>query len=235
MAPVATFGLGTWQVKRKMWKENLIREMEKKLNLEAEPLPENLEDLNNMEYQNIVVKGQFIHDRELLLGPRGLISPKAADNHQGGGLFTSQSASSGFQIITPFKLDGREETILVNRGWVARDKKNPNTRRQGQVEGIVEIQGIVRLEEARPQFTPEHRGNSLFFYRDLFKMSSMTNSEPYFIDIKYDPSLPAEAPIGGQTRVALRNEHLSYIITWYSISAFTGFLWWKKVIQKVPF
>lgn len=209
--------------------------MENKLSLEPVALPDNLEELNRMEYQNVIVRGHFINDRELLVGPRGLISPKAANNHQGGGLFTAQSSSSGFQVITPFKLEEREETILVNRGWVSRDKKTPNTRRQGQIEGITEIQGIVRLEEARPQFTPEHRGNSLFFYRDLTKMCSMTNSDPYFIDIKYDPALPAEAPIGGQTRIALRNEHLSYIVTWYSMSAFTGFLWWKKVINKVPF
>lgn len=123
----------------------------------------------------------------------------------------------------------------MNRGWVAKDKKYPNTRPEGQIEGTVEIQGIVRHTEPRPQFTPEHRGTNLFFYRDLEKMCAMTGSDPYFIDIKYDPSLPATAPIGGQTRINLRNEHLNYILTWYSLSLFTGFLWWKKVIKKVPF
>ena len=37
--PIVTFGLGTWQVFRKMRKEDLITHMEAKLNKEAVPLP----------------------------------------------------------------------------------------------------------------------------------------------------------------------------------------------------
>lgn len=66
-------------------------------------------------------------------------------------------------------------------------------------------------------------------------MCALTQSDPYFIDMKYDPELPVDAPIGSQTRVTLRNEHLQYIITWYSLSGITGYLWWRQVIKRVPF
>lgn len=204
--------------------------MEQKLEMEPMNLPDNLEDLNNMEYQTVKLRGHFLHNKELYLGPRSLKTVN--DDKGGGGVFTGQS-SSGYHVITPFKLDGREETILVNRGWVARNKMNPGTRQEGQVEGTVEIQGIVRLPENRPQFSPEHKQGP-FMYRDVPKMCAMTNSDPYFIDIKFDPSL-RNGPLGGQTRVTLRNEHLSYIITWYSLSAFTGFLWWRQIVKRVPF
>lgn len=37
--PVATFGLGCWQVQRKQWKENLVRELETQTNKPAIPFP----------------------------------------------------------------------------------------------------------------------------------------------------------------------------------------------------
>jgi surfeit locus 1 family protein len=206
--------------------------MEKKLNMDPEPLPDNLEDLNNMEYRNITVKGHFLHDKEIYLGPRSLNSPNS-EQKGGGGVFSSQS-TTGYHVITPFKIEGREETILVNRGWIPRSKMNPNTRKTGQVEGVIEIEGIVRLNEMRPQFTPEHK-SGLFLYRDLDKMCALTRADPYFIDMKYDPKLPADSPVGSQTRVTLRNEHLQYIITWYSLSGITAYLWWRQVVKRVPF
>ena len=61
-------------------------------------------------------------------------------------------------MVTPFKitegsLKGQE--ILVNRGWVAQSKLRPETRPQGQVEGEVNISGIVRKTEGRAQFAPK--------------------------------------------------------------------------------
>ncbi|KAG5679303.1 hypothetical protein PVAND_008881 [Polypedilum vanderplanki] len=231
LIPVTTFSLGTWQVKRKFWKENLIKEMESKLKMDPLPLPDNLDDLYNMEYQTVRLRGHFIHDKELFLGPRSLITSE--DHKSGGGVFSQKSSGSGYFVITPFKLEGREETILVNRGWVARNQTNPNTRKEGQIEGTIEIDGIVRLSETRPQFSPEHKQGP-FLYRDVPKMCALTNADPYFIDIKFDKNLK-NGPIGGQTRVTLRNEHMSYIITWYSLSAFTGFLWWRQIVKRVPF
>ncbi|XP_070501094.1 SURF1-like protein [Chironomus tepperi] len=229
LIPIATFSLGTWQVKRKMWKENLIKEMESKLKMNPLDLPDNLDDLENMEYQTVKARGRFIHDREMFLGPRSLITQD--DEEKGGGVF-SKASNSGYYVVTPFKLEGREETILVNRGWVSRKNLNPSTRKNGQIEGIVEVEGIVRLNEPRPQFSPEHRSGP-FLYRDVQKMCQLSGSDPYFIDAKYDPNLK-DGPIGGQTRVTLRNEHLSYIITWYSLSGITGYLWWRQIVKRVP-
>lgn len=56
------------------------------------------------------------------------------------------------------------EIILVNRGWVPRDKLDPKTRPEGQLSDTIELTGIVRKGEARPQFTPKAKG-SHFLYR----------------------------------------------------------------------
>lgn len=41
--PISAFGLGTWQVRRKLWKENLIQELKSKTKLPALDFPEKLE------------------------------------------------------------------------------------------------------------------------------------------------------------------------------------------------
>lgn len=223
--------MGCWQLKRKGWKEGLIAQMESKLNLPAEPLPDDLDHLEAMEYQTVAVTGRFIHEKEMFLGPRGLIKPDGAES--GGGLISQQNSTSGYLIITPFKLEDRGETILINRGWVSRQHLKPETRQKGQVQGTVNILGVVRLPEPRPQFTPDHK-SEMFMYRDVPRMCLMSGADPVFLDAKHESTFPG-GPIGGQTRVTLRNEHLSYVFTWYSLSAFTAFLWWKQIVKKVPF
>lgn len=179
------------------------------------------------------VKGHFLHDRELYLGPRGLIKPDGSES--GGGLMSQQNSSSGYLVITPFKLEDREEMILVNRGWVSRQRKDPASRQQGQIQGTINLLGVVRQGEERPQFSPSHKNaDKLFLYRDLPRMCQMTGADPIFLDARYESTVQG-GPIGGQTRVTLRNEHLSYIVTWYSLSAFTAFLWWKQVMRRTAF
>ncbi|KFB51465.1 AGAP006533-PA-like protein [Anopheles sinensis] len=231
LIPATTFGLGCWQVYRKQWKEDLIREMERKIHMEPVPIPENLSELNAMEYETVKVRGEFLHDQELHLGPRACIVH--GDSHTTGGLFSQREASIGFLVITPFKLEGRDDKILVNRGWVPKRLLDPATRPEGQVKGTVELEGVVRVQENRPQFTPQQRG-AIFMYRDVDRMANLCGTEPYYIDAKASSTVPM-GPVGGQTRVTLRNEHLSYIVTWFSLSGFTTWLWFRQVVRGKSF
>lgn len=59
-------------------------------------------------------------------------------------------------------------------------------------------------------------------------MCKLTDADPYFFDAKYESTIPG-GPIGGQTTVSLRNEHLSYIFTWFSLSGISSYFWYKLV------
>lgn len=103
--PIATFGLGCWQVQRKQWKEGLVAELATQTNKPAVAFPfESIADLDAMEYQNVRVRGQFLHERELTMGPRSLIEKNG--NEAKGGLITRQDSSIGFLVITPFQVEG---------------------------------------------------------------------------------------------------------------------------------
>lgn len=58
-----------------------------------------------MEYQTVKVSGNFLHDKELYLGPRTLIEPD--ENRKKGGVMT-MTPKSGYLVITPLKLNNRE-------------------------------------------------------------------------------------------------------------------------------
>lgn len=64
-----------------------------------------MEQLNNIEYEAVRVRGQFVHDKELYLGPRTLMETE--ETRRKGGLLTV-APKSGYLVITPFKLEGRE-------------------------------------------------------------------------------------------------------------------------------
>lgn len=230
--PIGTFLLGTWQVQRRKWKLNLLQNLNDRIYHEPLELPADLEQLGEMEYYPFKVKGTFLYDQEFPIGLRSLLVD--GDSSSEGSLLGNSDSQRGYYIITPFKLSDRDLTILVNRGWVPRTLKNPAAREYTQVKGEVEIVGVLRSNESRPQFVPKNSPQEdLWYYRDVNAMAEIAGTAPVYLDMKSDKSF-SKYPIGSQTKVKLRNEHFSYIVTWYSLSAVTGYMWYKQIIKKIP-
>ena len=68
--PTIAAGLGTWQVYRKQWKESLINEIESKLTGTAVPMPGGQAAADSLEWTRVTVTGEFLNDKEMLVGPR---------------------------------------------------------------------------------------------------------------------------------------------------------------------
>jgi len=226
--PVAAFALGTWQIQRRKWKLGLIRDLEARTTAPPEPL-KTLEkaDLEALEYRCVSVRGEFDHSKELLILPRTLNKPQRGD---AGSLIST--GEPGAHVVTPFYCPDLGVSILVNRGFVPKRYSDPARRQQGQITGEIELVGLVRKTEKRAAFMPKNdtdRGR--WYYLDLEEMSKVTGAEPIMIDADSSCDIPG-GPIGGQTKVTLRNEHLQYIITWYSLSFLTGLMWFFGIFKK---
>ncbi|XP_043286460.1 surfeit locus protein 1 [Venturia canescens] len=232
--PITSFCLGTWQIQRHWWKLSLINDLNKRTSSTPVYLPEDLSELESMEYHPVKVRGRFLHDREFTIGPRSLIIKGAGASEGAGGVLTPGRSNSGYCVVTPFEVEGRDLTILVNRGWVPlRYKKDPREART-QTNDVIEITGIVRLNEHRPVFTPKNSPKKQsWLYRDLDAMAEYAGTSPVYIELVAKETVPG-GPIAGQTRVNLRNEHLSYIFTWYCLAAITGWLWHRQFVRKLP-
>ncbi|MCJ8748658.1 hypothetical protein PDJAM_G00167170 [Pangasius djambal] len=230
LIPLTTFGLGTWQVKRRQWKLKLIKDLHILTTADPIPLPIDPAELKDLEYRRVKVRGRFDHSRELYILPRSLVDPEREAREAGR---LSSSAESGANVITPFHCTDLGITILVNRGYVPKNKIRPETRTKGQVTDEVDLVGVVRLTEQRKPFVPQNNVEAnRWHYRDLEAMAKATDAEEIFIDAVLDSTVPG-GPIGGQTRVTLRNEHMQYIITWYGLCAVTSYMWYAKFIKRL--
>ncbi|XP_030391632.1 surfeit locus protein 1 isoform X2 [Gopherus evgoodei] len=188
-------------------------------------------ELKELEYRSVKTRGYFDHSKELYVLPRSLVDPKREAREAGQ---LTSNPESGANVITPFYCTDLGITILVNRGFVPKKKVKPETRLKGQIQDEIDLVGVVRLSETRKPFVPENNiEKNRWHYRDLEAMARVTGAEPIFIDADFRSTVPG-GPIGGQTRVTLRNEHMQYIITWYGLCAATSYMWYKKFIQKIP-
>ncbi|KAI8883597.1 SURF1-domain-containing protein [Backusella circina FSU 941] len=223
--PFVTFGLGTWQVQRLRWKVKYIETLEDRMDREAIPLPKriNPDVLEDYEYRKVYAHGHYRHDQEFLLGPR-----------------TRGDGVAGYFVITPFERDNGT-TILVKRGWVSPDKKEQKNRPESLEEGEVTVVGLLRTNEERNTFTPDNdvKGGQ-WYWVDVDTMAEMTNAQPIMIERVSDSSPSVEysfidkgIPVGRSPIVEVRNHHLNYLITWYSLSVATTFMLWK-VLKKPP-
>ncbi|XP_076245707.1 surfeit locus protein 1 [Calliopsis andreniformis] len=233
--PIITFLLGTWQIQRRKWKLNLIQNLFTRTTYEPIELPADMKELESKEYYPIKVKGRYLYDKEFTIGPRGLILRGKPADDKSSFISKSDSNQKGYCIVTPFKLSDQDLTILVNRGWFPADHKGFIKDPSNQIKDEVEIVGLLRLNEKRPTFFPKNSPKEdMWFYRDINAMAEKAETSPIYIEKVYDKNSPQKYPIGGQTRIQLRNEHLTYIVTWYSLSIATAYMWYKLIVKKVP-
>ncbi|XP_071096741.1 surfeit locus protein 1-like [Haliotis cracherodii] len=228
--PAAAFCLGTWQIRRREWKLGLIADLEKKTTQPPIPLPLDLEELKDLEYRSVTVRGRFDHSREMYIAPRSNVMTESQ-----GGLINVNTPSPGSNVVTPFILSDRDLTILVNRGWVPAKNQNSATRPKGQIADEVEIVGVVRHDDQRNPFMPKgnHNTSGYWLYRSVTEMSEAAGTASVFIDADRYSTVNG-GPVGGQTRVTLRNEHMSYIITWFSLGLITLGMWYRRYYRPPP-
>ncbi|MER8406002.1 SURF1 family protein [Mesorhizobium sp. M1307] len=202
--------LGTWQVQRLHWKEGLLETIDQRTHSAPVPLAElekRFAAAGDVDYTPVIVTGTFLHQDE---------------RH----FLATWEGQSGFDVFTPLQLDdGR--FVLINRGFVPYDFKDPAKRPQGQVTGKVTVTGLARnpLPAKPSMMLPDNDPQkNIFYWKDRDAMASSAGLPtgaalvPIFIDANATPN-PGGLPVGGVTVIDLPNSHLQYAITWYGLAA----------------
>ncbi|WP_313058870.1 SURF1 family protein [Agrobacterium cavarae] len=206
--------LGTWQVKRLSWKLDLIQQVEQRAHAAPvdAPSPSQWASLTNpadYEYRRVRLAGIFRHQDEVQV-------------------YTVSDLGPGYWVLTPLQRDDGS-LVIVNRGFVPSDKRDPSTRLEGELPARVEIVGLMRAPETGGLFLrtndPQH---NRWYSRNIAQIAdakSLGTVAPFYVDADATPN-PGGLPIGGKTMLVFPNNHLSYAITWCVLAAMTVAAGW---------
>jgi surfeit locus 1 family protein len=201
--------LGTWQLNRLSWKEELISGINARVAGKPVPLVE-IESLwsktGDVDYMPVQLTGRFDHEKEM---------------HY----FNTWEGQTGWNVITPFHLSDNR-LVLVNRGFVPSGLRDKNMRTDGLVEGLFSVVGLARnpVSEKPNSLIPDNLPSKREFYWKSFNQMALLASQdapanilPFMVDAGAN-NFNARFPLGGTTRVQFSNNHLQYAGTWYGLA-----------------
>ena len=194
--------LGTWQIIRLNWKNNLILEIENSL---KNP-PVQLSQSNQQNYLKIKTSGRVDFEKQIYL------------------YNLNDSGTPGFEVLNPILIDG--ENYLLNRGWIPFEKKDApeiNILDQNNIEGILKTQGRKNI------FKPDNDIKENYWFslnrEDISKFTGKEFSK-YIIYLDGNYQFPRPKKITAN----ISNNHKKYAMTWFSlaISILLLYLYFRK-------
>ena len=213
IAAIALAALGVWQLERRVWKHELIAAVDARIDAApvAAPGPGTSPaiDAKRDAYRRVTATGVFRHDRETLVQA-----------------VTDRGA--GFWVLTPLQTPGF--TLLVNRGFVPTNRRDPAMRAAGNVAGTATVTGLLRVTEPGGAFLRTNDPAAGRWYsRDvaaIAKARGLARTVPYFVDADARPN-PGGYPVGGLTVVRFRDHHMIYALTWFALCGLSLFFAWR--------
>ncbi len=196
--------LGTWQVQRLAWKQEILSEIDSRIAAEPVPLPQQVSE-DEDKYLPVTISGDM----------------EPGEIHV---LVSVKQVGAGYRIIQSFSTEDR--TILVDRGFV------PTTAKQtDRSTGPMEVTGNLHWPDEIDSYTPEADIDSnIWFARDVPNLAAALGAEPILL-IARSQTDPGVTPLPVDT-AGIPNDHLQYAITWFGLAlvwaAMTGYFLWRN-------
>ena len=183
-------GLGTWQIIRLNWKNNLILEIENSL---KNP-PVELAQSKKENFLKIKTSGSIDFDKQIYL------------------YNLNESGTPGFEVINPITIG--DENFLINRGWIPFEKKGTQEINVFDQKNII---GTLKLQGRKNIFKPDNDLDENYWFslnrEDILKFTGKNFSE-YIIYLDGNYQLPKPKKITAN----ISNNHQKYAITWFSLA-----------------
>ena len=200
-AVLAMLGLGTWQVERLHWKQELIERVQQRVGSAPIPLPASIPNPDDLDLRPVTITGRLLNDRAMLV------------------LARPRQGQVGYEVVTPLQRADGGAPVLVNRGWIPMDRK---AARSDGPDGEVTLRGVARVPVPAGWMQPGNRPGAEVWTRvDLPAMaavSGLASVAPLVVEALPGQS-PGNLPAGIEPRAELPNNHLQYAVTWYSLAA----------------
>ena len=194
--------LGSWQIIRLNWKNNLILEIENSL---KNP-PVELAQSKKENYLKIKTSGSIDLVKQIYL------------------YNLNDNGTPGFEVINPILIDN--ENYLINRGWIPFEKKDSQEINFFDENNIV---GTLKLQGRKNIFKPDNDIEENYWFslnrEDIFNFTGKEFSN-YIIYLGGTYEVPKPKKITAN----ISNNHQKYALTWFSlaISILLLYLYFRK-------
>ena len=194
--------LGTWQIIRLNWKNNLIFEIENSL---KKP-PVELSNINQENYLKIKTSGDIDFEKQIYL------------------YNLNENGTPGFEVINPLSVN--QKNYLINRGWIPFEKKGMQEINEFDEKNIF---GTLKLQGRKNIFKPNNDIEKNYWFsldrEDIMKFTGKEFSK-YIIYLNGNYKFPKPKKITAN----ISNNHKKYAITWFSlaISILLLYLYFRK-------
>lgn len=197
--------LGLWQYHKAILKQQIQQQQKITLKGVLTTLPTgDFKDFVALEYKKVRIKGNYDPQKQILL-----------DNQVEGN-------QAGFHVVTPLKIEGRDDYVLINRGWIAGGKNRNDIPAFETPEQRVEVVGQLWIPNSKV-FTLEsaeqkNANNQVWQYLDIPRYQKiLPNLLPVII------KLDAKSDAGGFVRHWQMSEskivsHFGYAYQWFGFA-----------------
>lgn len=198
--------LGAWQLERADEKRAISREMHERQESSPSRLPLEVTDPESLRYRRVKLAGRLEESRQFLL-----------DNQMSRG-------TVGVNVLTPLKLAGRDEVVLVDRGWLpwgAYRNRLPDVSVPPEPVSLIGVVYVPYGKGFRIGEMDSGGGDwpTLIQYLDFDRISALLGYPVLPMTVRLES--PAEA---GYERnwvdpPANPQRHISYAIQWFALAA----------------
>lgn len=212
IAIAVTVRLGIWQLdrleQRRAFNARVSAQIDQpELRLEGDALQA---DLYNMEYRKVIVEGEYDHTQEIAI----------RNQHW--------QNQWGVHLVTPLRIKGSDQAILVDRGWIPAEDYNTGDWSKFNERGEVEVLGVLRRSKEKADWGS--RSDPTPFPGEApLSTWNFINIESIDKQISYPllPSYIQQAPDGNWTGLPYRSEpeieitegpHMGYAIQWFTFA-----------------
>ena len=182
--------MGSWQIIRLNWKNNLILEIESSL---KKP-PVQLSETNVTNFLKIKTSGSIDFDKQIYL------------------YNLNENGTPGFEVINPIIIDSKN--YLINRGWIPFEKKDLEEIYEFDENNII---GILKFQGRKNIFKPDNDIKENYWFsldrEDILEFTGKKFSNYIiYLDGNYQSPKPKKITAN------ISNNHKKYAITWFSLA-----------------
>ena len=217
LAMMAAFiALGVWQLQRRVAKHALIAALTERLAAQpvALPPPPQWSTLiaDNDEFRRVSFTASYAPLPDAMV-------------YSSGSAVRRDASGPGTWAFLPARLP-TGEMVVIDAGFVENTMQDRSVEDRAVKKLVtgqpVALTGYLRFPEAPGWLTPaENRDKRLWFVRDHLAIASALGwgaVAPFYIDLE-QPAPENNIPRPGPLDVHLKDDHLQYAITWFSLAA----------------